>query len=823
MAAPRAIRLRNKRNQGAYSNSIIAGQLGVLALIALLVVAAFGNTLGVYFHCDDYLHLPYLYRMFHGEPGLLAANFFGPWIGERSFYIFFRPLTEVSLVIDYFLYAATPFGYHLSNLIWHSANAFVFYLLAASLFKRTAIGGKRDCQIMAVCCALVFAAFPTHSEAVAWILARADLVGTFFFLLTLYFYTAFTGPLSKWLAPCAFILCLFSKEVAISLPPSIFALSILFNYLNAANYDSVEGTARAKGDSARIVIASIKQIVPYAAIFGVYLIWRYFALGTMLGGYVGSIGETLNENFMERWILSGSLWQLLHPFNECIFSEDHPLRLVIRGVYAMAGLMAMASALLDSQLKRKQKVILFAFAFLLITLIPNFQVWGMSQSMSGSRIAYLPSIPLSLLIVCSIYLIKPKYAGATVALKLFGIFVLAGLVITLAAISHGNNVAWLNSSQAIKTLKADVEEELSKMPAAQKLVLLNCPSRVDGAFTFTTRTMLGGLFQPPLTAVDLRSRIIPLDYHAFWSPYVSQFDYNIAKYDNVDFKVLAYDPALGHLRDPQLERISVTKTYSPLVIQQSVGKKSTSCYMTPAEQDGPLNPQGVSYIEIDATVTKKRSGAGDKTTLFFIWNNRPADQDDQSDPYGMSVKADGVRRKILIELVTQKRWLLSKDVSLLRLDLPTQDHEWQIHSAVPLNLAQGVALTPSIRPTNLNEDFCLADLSQDTRIEHPRKIEFIYDAKETKGAKSVIVEVSKAYASFEHYNFLMRDRKLAKRYKLHKTFDNLHGRVTVDTAGGDRMGAVYQVRVGALDDKGELVGTYSDPVVFKSLEPVSIN
>ncbi len=808
--------MRNKRNQSAYSNSILAAQAGVFALIAVTVVAAFGNTLAGYFNCDDFLHLPYLYRMFHGEPGLLAANFFGPWIGERSLYMFFRPLTEVSLVLDYFLYAATPFGYHLSNLAWHTSNAFIFYLFAAALFKRTAIGGRLDQRIMAVCCALIFAAFPTHSEAVAWILARADLVGTFFFLLTLYLYVAFTGPLSKWLAPLAFIACLLSKEMAISLPPAIFALSILFSSVEDDQSNIKAAIARA-----------FKQIVPYTVIFAIYLLWRYLALGTILGGYVGSIGETLNENFMDRWIRSGSLWQLLHPFNENIFSEKDALRLVLRGFYALAGFMAIVSALLDRALKRKQKLIFFALAFLLVTLLPNFQVWGMSQSMSGSRIAYLPSIPLTLILVMSVYLVTPvtdKFQSLAKLLKVLGMVVLVGLAITFTLISRGNNLAWLNSSDAIKQIKADVEDELTRLPAGQKIILLNLPSRVDGAFTFTTRTMLGGLFLPPLNAADYRARIIPFDYHSFWSPHVSQFDMATALNNPDAFKILAYDPATGHLRDPQLIQPPaelVARKRQPLTIQRSVGTKSTSCYMAPV--DGPLEPLTISYLEVDVTVSKKHSGAGKRGTMFFLWNNRPGDQDDQSDPYGMVVKADGVRRKILLELITQKRWLLSKGVSELRFDLPTQDHNWEIHSVRPINIEEAKSLTPVVVVKNVGEDFGLADLSQDTRIEKPRTIEFLYDASQLPQAKAVTIEVSKAYASFEHYRFLMRDRILTKRYKLQKKSAEVAGQFSVDTAGGDEHGAVYQVRIGALDANGELIGTFSDPVMFKSLVPVSLN
>lgn len=135
------------------------------AILAIFTTLGFGNTLAVYFHCDDLLHLPYLYRIFHGEPGLLLANFYGPWINERSLYIFYRPITEISLALDYWLYESNAWGYHLSNLLLHAFNGFLVWLLFRALLKAAGVQSSALTEkLAALYCALIFLCFPHQAR-----------------------------------------------------------------------------------------------------------------------------------------------------------------------------------------------------------------------------------------------------------------------------------------------------------------------------------------------------------------------------------------------------------------------------------------------------------------------------------------------------------------------------------------------------------------------------------------------------------------------------------------------------------------------------------
>jgi hypothetical protein len=831
------------------------------------VFACFGNTLGVYFNCDDFLHLPYLYRLFNGEPELFLTNFSGPWVGERSLYLFFRPVTELSLMVDYFFNQAIPFGYHLSNLLWHTANAFVLFLFTKALLEKIEVGEGKDRLTMAIFAAGIFAVFPTHSEAVAWILARADLVSTFFLLLSLYFFVV--GQNSKnskssqssqskrvgqftLLSLAAFFCSLLSKESAISLPVIVFALSI---------------TLSTADNRKQKLSQAAKDIAPYLVAFAAYLVWRFLAIGKLVGGYVGSIGQRLYENYFARWVSSGSLWQLLHPFNQGIYAENHVLRVILRVLYALAGIIVVAGIVIDQKLASRQKLIYFALAFFTATMLPNFQVWGLSSSMSGSRIAYLPSTALALIIVFSIYIVSPiiwsaKLGSAKLGriLKASSITVLISLTITFATVTNGNNIAWLNSAKSIRDLKKDVEKELATLAVGQKLVLFNLPSRVDGAFTFTMRPMLAGLFIAPVwpdSKKDQSADIVPLDYHPNWSIFVNRQDFETIIRQPQLYKLATYDAALGKLVKPDLTipaelspELSMDRDSSLPSLSMTVGQgtKSSSYYLKPEGPVKSINPLTVDFLELDVKVTKKSpqifppaqfSQTNNKASLFVIWNNRPADQEDQTEPHWTSVPADGQEHKILVELGPLKRWLLSKDVDEIRLDVATDEYDWQIGKP---KLIGAKTITPNLSTTHNEDNYDLAPLSEDRKTKSPNQriakeaITFDFDASKTMGDKAgaaVLVEVSKPYASFEHYNYLMRERLPSKHALLRATLNSLKGSFTLETkpissansnasANNETDIAIYQVHVAALDDAGQVVGTFSDPVAIKSALPIAI-
>jgi hypothetical protein len=144
--------------------------------------------------------------------------------GEGNFY---RPLVSVSFMVDFLLsYDPTldtaeikgypdvkPFLFHLSNTLWHCAAAVLLFLLLGRL------GAPRLVQAAT---AVLFVLHPMHTEAVAYISGRADMMSATFILAALLCATTDTRGTKQMVAfafsGLLFILGLCSKESTMIYP-----------------------------------------------------------------------------------------------------------------------------------------------------------------------------------------------------------------------------------------------------------------------------------------------------------------------------------------------------------------------------------------------------------------------------------------------------------------------------------------------------------------------------------------------------------------------------------------------------------------------------
>ncbi len=89
------------------------------------------------------------------------------------------PLNFLSLAIDYRLWGLQQFGFHLTNLLIHIANAIAIYFLLRRLQESTGV---------AAAASLLWALHPVQVESVAWISERKNVLSTLFFLLAFLVY-----------------------------------------------------------------------------------------------------------------------------------------------------------------------------------------------------------------------------------------------------------------------------------------------------------------------------------------------------------------------------------------------------------------------------------------------------------------------------------------------------------------------------------------------------------------------------------------------------------------------------------------------------------
>ncbi len=184
-----------------------------LLVVVAIACAVYFNSLANQFVFDDRFfiidhpytkflgHLPYIFTT-----GQMAGT--GPY----------RPLVTLSYAFDYQVGGLNPFGYHFVNIILHGANVALLYQVVRLLFGSDPI---------AFIAALLFAVHPIHTEAVAWIGGRSELLAALFFLLSWLFYLKIPAdrqPRVVSYAPSLlfFFLALLSKEHALMLPAVLF-------------------------------------------------------------------------------------------------------------------------------------------------------------------------------------------------------------------------------------------------------------------------------------------------------------------------------------------------------------------------------------------------------------------------------------------------------------------------------------------------------------------------------------------------------------------------------------------------------------------------
>ncbi|HYL78105.1 MAG TPA: tetratricopeptide repeat protein [Bryobacteraceae bacterium] len=148
------------------------------------------------------------------------------------------PLTWMTLGLDYCIWGMNPLGYHLTNILWHAANAVVFYFLAMALLRRAIPDRSLEMQaripLGALFAGLIFALHPLRVESVAWVTERRDLVSGLFYLLAILAYVRGAPresgrPVESkyyWGSFAFFVLGLLSKEMVVTLPAVLLILDV---------------------------------------------------------------------------------------------------------------------------------------------------------------------------------------------------------------------------------------------------------------------------------------------------------------------------------------------------------------------------------------------------------------------------------------------------------------------------------------------------------------------------------------------------------------------------------------------------------------------
>ncbi len=240
-------------------------ELRPLVLIALVAFVVFANSLGGDFVYDDT-------RQILRNPLIQDSNLYGKalvsdvWAfkadGNAAASNYYRPTFVAWLILNFKIFGASPFGWHLLNVLLHIGVC----LLGFWLLRRWKVS-----QNAAFVIALIFAVHPVHSESVAWISGSPDLLFAAAFLGSLIFadkWTADRKLLNFILSVAFYALALGAKEVALLCIPIYFLI-----------FRNHRETAENNNKSPRFLSSTLNSTAFFAAVAAAFFLLRWAILG----------------------------------------------------------------------------------------------------------------------------------------------------------------------------------------------------------------------------------------------------------------------------------------------------------------------------------------------------------------------------------------------------------------------------------------------------------------------------------------------------------------------------------------------------------------
>jgi tetratricopeptide (TPR) repeat protein len=335
-----------------------------VVLIIVLIVLGFGVYLnsvnGGFIWDEEFLIKNNLHIKSWENIGIIFGESIGA--GAKNNSNFYRPLQMLTYMADYSLWHLNAFGYHLTGIILHILVALVLYWLIKMLFANWALS---------LLTSALFLVHPIQTETVAYIAARADLLGALFILLCLCLYIRQDSSRNKitfTLILLSYILALLSKEYSLVLPLLIIMHSYIFKK--------------------KILKA---EFVSVLGITFIYIILRL----TLLRFSLPEQDFMHTTTFLQR--IPGFFVALTEYYRLLLFPLNLHMEYMFRKFSmvdprAILGAIALA-VLLVYAFKRgeKNKLVSFCILWFFVTLLPQSNLYPVNAYMSEHWL-YLPSI-----------------------------------------------------------------------------------------------------------------------------------------------------------------------------------------------------------------------------------------------------------------------------------------------------------------------------------------------------------------------------------------------------------------------------------------------
>jgi len=380
-----------------------------IGLIVIATTIVYHNSLKAPFILDDIgkiVENPDIQKLSNLKTKLVYPynkQYFTPRRNDPS-----RPLVSLTFTLNYYFGKLNTFGYHLFNLLIHILNAILIFFLTKKIIslvmtsqslnphphrlvsQSETVGGSISQSLtFPFFVALFFAVHPISTSAVTYIFSRSDVLSTFFYISSLLLFAkTFEGNKIPYvLSLVCFILALFSKQIAVTLP----AIVLIFDYIFLNNF------------SIRKTIDKKYYHIPFWILLIIYLLFRYLYLGGMgdiEGGSV--IWDRYNYLIIQPYIILRYLKLLFIPIGLCIDYVIDPMKFFELKTILSCLSVTMIFWLIYKMIYRKKtnisKITLFSVLWFFIILSPTSSFFPTTSALVENRL-YLSGIGFYFFIV----------------------------------------------------------------------------------------------------------------------------------------------------------------------------------------------------------------------------------------------------------------------------------------------------------------------------------------------------------------------------------------------------------------------------------------
>ena len=393
--------------------------LFILCFLLLVGLLSFGSTLNKPLLSDDY---DVMYRLVYKKQFWLPG--------------FFRPLSDITLLMTYWISGTNSFLYNFFNLSIHIGCSFLLYKVTCQIM----LSRGKGYVIIALSAALLFLIYPFHTEAVFWIVGRGSL-----------------------LAACCALLCL---SLVLKGGSKNILLACLFYFVGLAAYESI------------LFLPVIILVLDYkqedkmkknfhlVIFFGLTLL-SHVAIRVILAKSIwGNYGQKLFESSFEVYVINFAKVagrSLLPPL-------ETPTHLVLSFSILLTGLCGVLYLLL--KVRRDQVFSLRLLIALIISFIIPTMFGVSTHTFEGGRLLYFPAVFLALWIAHLISLVNSKVIRniAALSLSLYFLFFLRK-----SAISYKQ--AGYIVDHVVRKLQNETKNNFP-------LAIVNLPQEINGAYVF---------------------------------------------------------------------------------------------------------------------------------------------------------------------------------------------------------------------------------------------------------------------------------------------------------------------------------------------------